>query len=185
MTWGHSRAEGNRTQNWIDELPEVTKLVSGRIQIWIPFHFWSVLVSTTRCLFNATTSPFFRFYLEMSMFCFWWVSGQKKSDPRTQPIFYFSIKARAPSSGHTLPPIQSKNVEGKEIVFLHWFYMSLHQVGASALTLLGKKNRSPGTSLVIQWLRLRTSTAGGTGLIPGRGTKISHASWYDQKKQTK
>ena len=119
------------------------------------------------------------------MFCFWWVSGQKKSDPRTQPIFYFSIKARAPSSGHTLPPIQSKNVEGKEIVFLHWFYMSLHQVGASALTLLGKKNRSPGTSLVIQWLRLRTSTAGGTGLIPGRGTKISHASWYDQKKQTK
>ena len=26
--------------------------------------------------------------------------------------------------------------------------------------------------LVVQWLRLRNSTAGGVGLIPGRGTKI-------------
>ena len=29
-----------------------------------------------------------------------------------------------------------------------------------------------GTSLAVQWLRLRASTAGGTGLIPGQGTKI-------------
>ena len=28
-----------------------------------------------------------------------------------------------------------------------------------------------GTSLVVQWLRLCTSTAGGTGSIPGLGTK--------------
>ena len=31
------------------------------------------------------------------------------------------------------------------------------------------------TSLVVQWLRLRTSTAWGTGSIPGQGTKIPHA----------
>ena len=39
-----------------------------------------------------------------------------------------------------------------------------------------------GTSLAVQWLRLRTSTAGGTGLIPGRGTKIPHAVRCGQKK---
>ena len=33
----------------------------------------------------------------------------------------------------------------------------------------------PGTSLVVQWLRLRASNAGGKGLIPGQGTKIPHA----------
>ena len=33
-----------------------------------------------------------------------------------------------------------------------------------------------GTSLVVQWLRLRASTAGGTGSIPGRGTKIPNAA---------
>ena len=39
-----------------------------------------------------------------------------------------------------------------------------------------------GTSLVVQWLRLRASTAGGTGLIPGWGTKIPHAVWPKKKK---
>ena len=33
-----------------------------------------------------------------------------------------------------------------------------------------------GTSLVVQWLRLRASTAGGEGSIPGPGTKIPHAA---------
>ena len=34
----------------------------------------------------------------------------------------------------------------------------------------------PGTSLAVQWLRLHASTAGGTDLIPGQGTKIPHAT---------
>ena len=33
------------------------------------------------------------------------------------------------------------------------------------------------TSLVVQWLRLQASTAGGTDSIPGLGTKIPHAAW--------
>ena len=33
------------------------------------------------------------------------------------------------------------------------------------------KKETLSTSLVVQWLRLCTSTAGGTGLIPGQGTK--------------
>ena len=45
-----------------------------------------------------------------------------------------------------------------------------------------KKNR---ISLAVQWLRLCASTAGGTGLIPGWGTKTPHALWHGQKqKQT-
>ena len=38
-----------------------------------------------------------------------------------------------------------------------------------------------GTSLAGQWLRIHASTAGGVGSIPGRGTKILHASWCRQK----
>ena len=38
-----------------------------------------------------------------------------------------------------------------------------------------------GTSLAVQWLRLRASTAGGTGLIPGWGTKILHDAQRGQK----
>ena len=39
-----------------------------------------------------------------------------------------------------------------------------------------------GTSLVVQWLKLRASTAGGTGSIPGQGTKIPHACGAAKKK---
>ena len=42
-----------------------------------------------------------------------------------------------------------------------------------------------GTSLVVQWLGLWASTAGGVGLIPGWGTKIPHAAWHDQKLKNK
>ena len=39
------------------------------------------------------------------------------------------------------------------------------------------------TSLAVQWLRLHTSTAGGTDSIPGQGTKIPQATWHSQKKK--
>ena len=40
---------------------------------------------------------------------------------------------------------------------------------------------SLGLPLVVQWLRLHTSNAGGTGSIPGQGTKIVHAAQHGQK----
>lgn len=40
-----------------------------------------------------------------------------------------------------------------------------------------------GTSLVVWWLGFHTSTAGGTGLILGRGTMIPHAARQGQKKK--
>ena len=38
---------------------------------------------------------------------------------------------------------------------------------------------------MVRWLRLHTSTAGGTGSIPGRATKIPHAvgSWPKKKER--
>lgn len=36
-------------------------------------------------------------------------------------------------------------------------------------------------SLVLQWLRLCTSTAEGAGSILGLGTKTLHATWSDQR----
>ena len=42
-----------------------------------------------------------------------------------------------------------------------------------------------GNSLVVQWLGVCTSTAGGMGSIPGRGTKILHATWPQRKKERK
>ena len=43
------------------------------------------------------------------------------------------------------------------------------------------KSRILGNSLAVQWLELLTSTAGGTGLIPGQGTKILQAMWHGHK----
>ena len=36
---------------------------------------------------------------------------------------------------------------------------------------------------MVQWLGLRASIAAGTGLIPGRGTKIPQALWLKKKKK--
>ena len=49
---------------------------------------------------------------------------------------------------------------------------------------LPSQNPHVGTSLVVQWLRLRALNAGGTGSIPGWGTKIPHAAQRGQNKQT-
>ena len=35
--------------------------------------------------------------------------------------------------------------------------------------------------LVVQWLRLHTSNAGGVGSISGQGIKIPHATWPKKK----
>ena len=42
-----------------------------------------------------------------------------------------------------------------------------------------------GASLAVQWLGLHASIAGGTGLIPGQGTQIPHATQHGQKEKKK
>ena len=49
----------------------------------------------------------------------------------------------------------------------------------------GRFRHRSRTSLVVQWLRLHTYTAADTGLIPGGGTKIFHATRCGQKKRKK
>ena len=50
--------------------------------------------------------------------------------------------------------------------------------------LLNFKNQV-GNSLAVQWLGFCASTAGGTGSIPGWGTKILQAERHGQKKKKK
>ena len=38
-------------------------------------------------------------------------------------------------------------------------------------------------SPVVHWLRLQAPSAGGMGLIPGQGTKITHATWYSPNER--
>ena len=40
-----------------------------------------------------------------------------------------------------------------------------------------------GTCLVVQWLRLRASTAGHTGLIPGQGSCTGRVVWPKRKSK--
>ena len=44
------------------------------------------------------------------------------------------------------------------------------------------EKQTSGTSLMVQWLKLCTSTAGNTGFSPSWGTKIPHATEHGQKK---
>lgn len=41
-----------------------------------------------------------------------------------------------------------------------------------------------GNFLATQWLRPHASTAGGTSLIPGQGTKVLHVIWGGKKKKS-
>ena len=45
-----------------------------------------------------------------------------------------------------------------------------------------KAKKGIGTSLVVQWLELRTSNARGAGSTPGRATKIPHATRCGQNQ---
>ena len=47
------------------------------------------------------------------------------------------------------------------------------------------KNRSSGTGLMVQRLRLCAPNAGGLGSIPGQGTRIPHAATKDLHAVTK
>ena len=70
-----------------------------------------------------------------------------------------------------------KHLRGKSL------YMA-HKKHAKKLS-YDKNLKTVGTSLAAQWLRCCTSTAGGTGLIPGLGTKIPYATRHSKKNPKK
>ena len=55
-------------------------------------------------------------------------------------------------------------------IFMLCFYLAFKSV------------RLPRTPLVVQWLKLHSSNAGGSGSISGHGTKILYAKWHGQKE---
>ena len=57
------------------------------------------------------------------------------------------------------------------------FYIGLREAGRE------NKTHSHGTSLVVQWLRLHASNAGGAGSSPGRRTKFPQAAWPKKSVQ--
>ena len=71
------------------------------------------------------------------------------------------------------------------------FHNNLHILNSQPLLLLfinnplSCLNKLPFWDfLVVQWLRLRASTARGKGSIPGLGTKTLNTVWYDPKKSS-
>ena len=60
-------------------------------------------------------------------------------------------------------------------IFISTFYVIASDYKPLKCPAIGNWIVSLGTSLVVQWLRLFTSTAGVTGLVPGWGTNIPHA----------
>ena len=53
------------------------------------------------------------------------------------------------------------------------FEMGYESVGSETvdLTIIFKKKKLGGTSLVVQWLRLHAPNAGGSGSFPGQGNR--------------
>ena len=62
-------------------------------------------------------------------------------------------------------------------------HLDVTEIQVDAISEEGNKNATSGTSLAGQWLKLCASTARGSGPIPGRGTKIAHATRHGQKKE--
>ena len=75
----------------------------------------------------------------------------------------------------------------------HWGTVSKCHTNLSVLflmmtckaTIISIKISDTGTSLAVQWLRLCTSNAEGTGSIPDQGTKIPHFGCKVQPKKKK
>ena len=66
-----------------------------------------------------------------------------------------------------------------------WFeILELFSVQYNCVHMLTKR-QVLGTSLMVQWLTLHVSNAGGVGLIPDRGTKIPYAPTVQPKKYFK
>ena len=77
----------------------------------------------------------------------------------------------SPSIRHTSMKFQNTGCE-EEIRMVRKYTENL---------ILEIERSTPGTTLVVQWLRLHASTAGYMGLIPDLRTKILHAAWHNQK----
>ena len=103
-------------------------------------------------------------------------------------IQYSLQKASAPEvcKGRAYAPALPPSMEDLTPGELGWGGSGGSRNPASPQATLGSVERKQrGTSLVAQWLRLCTSSAGGRGSILGQGTKIPHASHAPPPKKRK
>ena len=70
----------------------------------------------------------------------------------------------------------------KALLFRTWKQSSLY---GKLFTKISGKKKKTWTSMVVQWLKLLSSTAGAKVSIPGYRTKILHASRPSQKTHRK
>ena len=69
------------------------------------------------------------------------------------------------------------------LLFLLMWFLLRFKVLRETITHIFHIFKKYGTSLVVQWLRLRTPNAGGTGSIPGWGSSTCCAVWPRKKKK--
>ena len=93
-----------------------------------------------------------------------------------------SYHKRKPCSLHSMKKKASHSVNYKIFVCT---YMYVYSAVGSNIDSSFYQNFFLRASLAVQWLRLHASNAGDMGWIPGRGTKIPHASRCSKKKKPK
>ena len=117
----------------------------------------------------------------------------QKDDLSTHSPYIFLSNNHRGSNPPTCPtPKQKKTALLRySFFFIHcifgYFYITPHCPELFLMLQCGDniqiRKRNSGTPLVIQWLRLCISNAGGAGLILGQGTKIPYAEWCSRKKK--
>ena len=91
-----------------------------------------------------------------------------------------------------MPSTSGEKKSGSEVNFGYSFYSPQRLVHFENILevewCIGEKiwdlkleDLHPENSLVVQWFTLHVSTAGGTGSVPGQGTKIPRAARCSQK----
>ena len=65
---------------------------------------------------------------------------------------------------------------------MHYSDLSFYVLSRSSILCLFK-SYAIRTFLVVQWLRFHASNAEGSGLIPGQGTKMLHATWPIRERE--
>ena len=118
----------------------------------------------------------------------------QKDDLSTHSYIFLSNNHRGSNPPTCPTPKQKKTALLRySFFFIHcifgYFYITPHCPELFLMLQCGDniqiRNRNSGTPLVIQWLRLCISNAGGEGLILSQGTKIPHVEWCSQKKVNK
>ena len=99
--------------------------------------------------------------------------------PHPFPITLWIDRVKTQIQSHSSPPCAVPSLHSCPTLCTLWTYahhapLSMDSPG---------KNTEWGTCLADQWLRCLAFTTGRMGLIHGWGTKLQHATPYDQKKK--